>query len=155
MLKLISGICVCTIILSACQQGVGQKQGAGTLIGAGLGALAGSQIGSGKGQLAAVAIGTVFGAFMGNEIGKSLDKADRALHAEAGEQAQSAQIGETIKWNNPKSGNSGTITPMREGRSRTGSYCREFQQTVTIGRKTEEAFGTACRQPDGSWKIVS
>ena len=33
--------------------------------------------------------------------------------------------------------------------------CREFQQTITVGGRTETAYGTACRQPDGDWKIVS
>jgi surface antigen len=36
-----------------------------------------------------------------------------------------------------------------------GAYCREFQQTVSIGGREERAYGTACRQPDGSWKVVS
>ena len=26
---------------------------------------------------------------------------------------------------------------------------------VNIGGKTEQAYGTACRQPDGSWKVVN
>jgi surface antigen len=34
-----------------------------------------------------------------------------------------------------------------------GSYCREFQNDVTIDGKKENAYGTACRQPDGSWKV--
>lgn len=36
-----------------------------------------------------------------------------------------------------------------------GEYCREYTRTVTIGGKITEAYGTACLQPDGSWKIVS
>jgi hypothetical protein len=32
-------------------------------------------------------------------------------------------------------------------------YCREFTQTVTIGNKTQQGWGTACLQPDGSWQI--
>jgi hypothetical protein len=35
------------------------------------------------------------------------------------------------------------------------SYCREFTQTFTISGETEKGYGTACLQPDGSWKIVS
>jgi|SRR5579863_7240893 len=31
--------------------------------------------------------------------------------------------------------------------------CREFQTTVTIEGKRQEAVGTACRQPDGSWHV--
>ena len=45
--------------------------------------------------------------------------------------------------------------PVRTVQQADGTYCREFQQTVTVGGRTEEAYGTACRQPDGSWKIVS
>ncbi len=33
-----------------------------------------------------------------------------------------------------------------------GEQCREYQRTITIGGKTETAYGTACRQPDGTWK---
>lgn len=33
-------------------------------------------------------------------------------------------------------------------------YCREFQREVIIDGKPEHAYGTACLQPDGSWKIV-
>lgn len=33
-------------------------------------------------------------------------------------------------------------------------YCREYTRTVTIGNRQEVAYGTACYQPDGSWKIV-
>ena len=43
--------------LSACAEGQIDKQTVGTLIGAGLGGLAGSQIGSGTGQLAAIGVG--------------------------------------------------------------------------------------------------
>jgi surface antigen len=33
------------------------------------------------------------------------------------------------------------------------SECREFQSTVQIDGKPARAFGTVCRQPDGSWRI--
>lgn len=33
--------------------------------------------------------------------------------------------------------------------------CREFQQNVVIDGKRQQAHGTACRQPDGSWRIVN
>jgi surface antigen len=141
--------------LGACQTAGGQKQAGGTLLGAGLGALAGSQIGSGRGQLAAVAIGALGGAFLGNSVGRSLDKADR-LHAERATQAaQTAPIGQPVVWRNPDSGNHGSVTPVREGNdTSTGAYCREYQQTVTVNGSSQQAYGTACRQPDGSWKIL-
>ena len=52
------------------------------------------------------------------------------------------------------SGHSGSVTPIRTYQS-AGTYCREYQQTVIIGGKQEQSYGTACRQPDGSWKVVS
>lgn len=34
-------------------------------------------------------------------------------------------------------------------------YCREYQRDVRVGGHMEQSYGTACRQPDGSWKVVS
>jgi len=34
-----------------------------------------------------------------------------------------------------------------------GGECREYQSTVTIDGRPQRAFGTVCRQPDGSWRI--
>ena len=58
-------------------------------------------------------------------------------------------------WRNPDSGNEGTVTPTKTYKSESGQYCREYQQTITVGGKTEQGYGRACRQPDGSWRIVS
>lgn len=137
------------------QQGGGQKRVVGAMTGAAIGGLLGSHMGRGSGRLVATAMGVFVGGLIGHEIGRSMDEADRMRARQAMSQAQAAPIGETIEWNNPKSGNSGTYTPVRDGTSASGRYCREFQQTVTIGGKTERAYGTACRQPDGSWQIVN
>ncbi len=142
--------------VAACAQNQGQKQNIGTLLGAGLGGLAGSQIGSGKGKLAAVGIGVLLGALVGSEVGKSLDKADQ-LYAERTTQQslETAPVGQTSTWKNPDSGHSGSVTPTKTYQTAQGQNCREYQQTVTIGGKTEQAYGTACRQSDGSWKVVN
>ena len=144
-----------TIGLAGCEGNQGSKQNIGTLLGAVGGAVAGAQFGSGRGQLVGVAAGTLLGALVGSEIGKSLDRADHAAMDRANQQATTAPIGQRIAWRNPDSGNSGVIVPTREGTSSAGEYCREYQQTVTVGGKTEQAFGRACRQPDGSWKVVN
>ena len=64
-------------------------------------------------------------------------------------------MGQTISWNNPESGNSGTITPTRDGSDAAGNYCREYQTTVTVGGEVQKVYGTACQQPDGSWKVLN
>ena len=142
--------------VSACNQNAGDKETLGGLGGAAVGGLAGAQIGSGSGQLAATAVGALLGFFIGSEVGKSLDKADQ-LHAEraAGQALETNPTGETSSWSNPDSGNSGTITPTRTTYTDSGQPCREYQQTVTIGAETQQAYGTACREADGSWRIVN
>jgi hypothetical protein len=32
--------------------------------------------------------------------------------------------------------------------------CREYSSTQIIGGSPQQVFGTACQQPDGSWRIV-
>ncbi len=144
------------LTLAACEPGQINKQTGGTLIGAGLGALAGSQIGGGRGQLAAVAVGALAGAYFGSEVGKSLDRADKLAMQRTSQNAlESNRSGQPSSWSNPDSGHRGTVTPTRTYRTAAGENCREYQQTVTIDGKTEQAHGRACRQSDGSWKIVN
>lgn len=82
-----------------------------------------------------------------------LNEQQLRAHEAAQIRAVSAPIGQPIVWND--GGASGAVTATRDGTSATGAYCREFQQEVTIGGRTERAYGTACRQPDGAWKVVS
>ncbi len=37
---------------------------------------------------------------------------------------------------------------------RAGQHCREYQSQVTVGGLPQPAYGVACLQPDGSWRIV-
>lgn len=142
--------------MSACEtlQNNGTKQNIGGVTGAVAGGLLGSQVGKGSGQLWATGAGVLLGALVGSEIGASLDKADLAYANQAQQRAYRAPVGETIAWNNPESGNSGTYTPTRDGTSNSGRYCREYQQTITVDGRQQSAYGTACQQPDGSWQIV-
>lgn len=155
LLRGTAAVLLLSTMLAGCQTGsMGTKEGFGTVGGAVAGGLIGSRFGGGSGKLVAVGIGTLLGAFAGREIGSSLDKADQAYADRAATQAYAAPIGQRISWNNPQSGNQGVIVPVRDGYDGSGSYCREFQQSIVVGGRTEQAFGTACRQPDGSWKIV-
>lgn len=35
------------------------------------------------------------------------------------------------------------------------SYCREYSRTAVVDGAPVEIYGTACRQPDGSWRIMN
>lgn len=82
-----------------------------------------------------------------------LSEQQRRAHEAAQVHATTAAIGQRIVWND--GGASGAVTALRDGTGSNGEYCREFQQEVTVGGRSERAYGTACRQPDGAWKIVS
>ena len=148
------------LALAACEGGtgiggMGTKQTIGAGGGAVAGGLVGSQIGSGTGQLIATGAGVLLGALVGSEVGKSLDRADRAQAESAFNRASTAPVGQTVSWNNPDSGNRGTVTPIREGTANDGRPCREYQTTVYVDGRYEEARGTACRNYDGTWEVVS
>jgi surface antigen len=151
----LSMMAMALVLLGACSNPQdAPKQTLGSLLGAGAGALAGSQIGSGRGQLVAVAIGALGGAMFGGEVGKSLDKADRAYAGEAAQNAlETNRVGQPTTWRNPDSGHSGTVVPTATYES-AGTYCREYSSNVQIDGKTESAHGRACREPDGTWRIV-
>jgi len=89
---------------------------------------------------------------LGLVIFNQLNEAQQRAHEAAMIDATSVPIGERITWNDGRY--SGIVTPVRDGTSMSGLYCREFQQEVMIGSRREEAYGTACQQPDGSWQIV-
>lgn len=144
------------LALGACDSLGGPKQTGGALVGAGTGALIGSQIGHGDTRLAAVAIGTLLGGFAGSEVGKSLDRADRVEMAQTTNNTlETYPTGQQAEWRNPDSGHYGTVTPTRTYQQSDGTYCREFQQTVYVDGRMQDAHGTACREPDGSWRITS
>ena len=142
-------------VLVGCAQNAGNKQTFGTLGGAIAGGLLGSQFGSGSGQLVATGIGTLLGAYAGSEIGASLDRADQAYAQQAAQSSlESSTTGTATTWQNPDSGNYGTITPTNTY-PRGNSYCRDFTQTIYVEGRSETATGTACRNPDGSWSIAN
>ena len=76
------------------------------------------------------------------------------MAAEAAQRAFDANpTGQPSVWNNPDSGHSGSITPTKTYQLANGQYCRMYTQTINIGNEPQQTYGTACRQPDGSWQI--
>jgi surface antigen len=144
-----------SLLLGGCMQGVGTKEGVGTVAGAALGGWAGSQIGSGEGRGIAIAAGVVLGGLFGNNIGKGLDKADRLEAERASYRAfEYNKSGQASNWSNPDSGNSGYVTPRPAYQANNGQYCREYSQSISVDGDRQTAVGTACRQSDGRWKVV-
>lgn len=137
------------------QGGGFNKSDVGTVVGGVAGGVLGSQIGGGSGKTAATIAGALLGGALGNSVGSSLDRADMTYHNQTANRAlESGAAGQAFPWNNPNSSASGVITPGSYYQTQAGQYCREFSQNITVGGQTERAYGTACRQADGSWRIV-
>ena len=146
---------VATGLSAECTSDNSNKEIAGTLLGAAVGGLIGSQIGGGAGNKVAIGAGVLAGGYMGNRIGKSLDCKDIANHEETTRDTLEHQrTGQASTWRNPDTGHSGTIIPTRTYMADNETPCREFTQIIRSEEGSEEVTGTACRQEDGTWKVV-
>ncbi len=144
-------------IVVGCARGQGgiTKQTGGAVLGGIAGGVLGSTIGKGRGKTVAIIAGTVLGALLGGSIGRQLDERDKLLMARTTQSSlETGRSGRQTEWRNPDTGNRGTITPQPSYKSSSGQNCREFTQTIMVGGKSETAKGTACRNPDGTWRIL-
>jgi surface antigen len=131
---------------------VGPKATVGAATGAAAGGLIGAAAGGGAEGIVA---GVLLGGLAGGAIGDALDQRDRELAFQSNQHAlESNPVGQPSSWQNPDNGHSGSVTPTRTYQTSQGQYCREYQQTVIVGGESQEAHGRACRQPDGSWRII-
>jgi surface antigen len=133
-------------------RGLCNRQVLGGLLGGMTGAAIGSQIGKGDTRTAAIIGGTIIGMIVGGSIGRSMDEVDQNC---VGQTLEHAPDGETIYWNNQRDGTQYRVTPVKTYEAKGGRYCREYQTTSVIGGRRQQTYGTACRQPDGSWELVS
>lgn len=79
---------------------------------------------------------------------------DKQAIAEARSSALERKIsGTEVSWTNPDSGNFGTMIPVKTWRTKTGRYCREFEESITIDGAVNVERGVACRTEDGKWKV--
>lgn len=128
-----------------------KKQDAGVITGGLVGGLLGSQFGGGNGKVFATLGGAVLGAALGGAIGNSMDKTDQLAAQQA---LNNNPTGQSTTWVNPDTGNQYTVKPVNTYYYR-GTPCREYYTTAIIGGKKQQIYGKACRQHDGSWKVVS
>jgi surface antigen len=95
---------------------------------------------------------TLIGAIMGEEVGRSIRRSDELRAADA---LEKNRTGEASSWVNPETGNWVAVVPTRTYQLETGQFCREYQADVNGAGGKGRAYGRACRQPDGSWKLVN
>lgn len=155
-MKYLAVLAMAGSLLAGCTT-TGHKQDIGTVLGGVAGAVIGAELGGhGDSRDIGLAAGAIIGAAVGSDIGKSLDRQDRFYMQRAQREAfEYTPSGQAATWRNPDTGHGGSVTPRPAYEVQDGEYCREFTQEIEIGGRVEEGYGTACRQPDGSWKIAS
>jgi surface antigen len=121
----------------------------GAALGGAAGGLLGNQIGKGDGRVAATIGGALAGALVGGAIGRSMDQLDHGCVAHA----LGVEGDRVVTWENPR-GETYEVKPRPTYRDRQGRACRDYVTTATIAGRVEQVYGTACRMPDGLWKLV-
>lgn len=150
MKKTLHGLIAFALVISLISGCAVTREQSGALGGAAVGAAVGSTVGRGHGRLLAIWLGAIVGANIGSAIGKHMDEHDRLRTSEVLETQRSHT---RTTWVNPDTRNTYTVTPTRTYTAAEGP-CREFTLDANIGGNTEEIYGTACRQADGSWKVI-
>ena len=152
MKKIITALLVAVMSISFAGCADMSKQDMGTVSGGVIGGLVGSQFGKGGGQLLAVGAGALAGALIGGAIGKNMDETDRLKMTRA---MESNSVGQPAYWQNQKTGASYTVVPTKNVTVDGNQYCREYRSTAIIAGKKQQVYGTACRQPDGTWQMTN
>ena len=137
------------LLLAACSSSADVTTGA--IPGANPGTVVGSPVGAGAGE---PPVGAVEGGLMGAEVGRSLDDGDRAVALKAEYEAlEYGRPGQPTVWRSRSGDNYGEIT-VGSGYQVNRLDCREYTHNVWIGGRPRVVKGTACREPDGVWRIV-
>lgn len=123
----------------------------GTVPGANTGRVIGSPVEAGAGE---PTIGPVEGGLMGAEVGRSLADADRPLALKAEYEAlEYGQPGQTTDWRSRNGEVHGSVSVG--GVAQVNRLdCRQYVHNIWIGGRLRVVRGTACRRPDGVWRIV-
>ncbi len=143
-------VLLCSASLIGCQNM--SNQDVGVLTGGVAGGLLGSTVGGGNGRILAIAAGTLAGAIVGGAIGKNMDQNDKMRMNRA---LDNNNVGQPAYWHNADSGAAYEVVPVKNVTIEGNEYCREYRTVANIAGKKQQMYGTACRQPDGTWQAVS
>ena len=62
--------------------------------------------------------------------------------------------GSTVNWNDPGTGASVSVTPVRTYRHKNGQFCREFRLEMTRMGVLRTRHGLSCRSSKGVWETT-
>ncbi len=129
----------------------------GGLLGGGAGAGVGGLLGGGKGAAIGGILGLGLGALGANRLSKQDEPEERAYVAPPPPAYQSGYAAPPPPAY--QQGYAPPAQPAQQAPAATAaydtSYCREYTNTTMIDGQEQVSHGLACRQPDGSWRIVN
>ena len=146
-----NGWCVVLVAFSVVGCSEINQEGVGSVAGGVAGGILGNQIGGGSGKVVATVVGAVAGTVLGGKIGAYMDRQDKLNMERA---LETAPTGKKTSWKNPDSGHQYSVTPTRTY-YRNEQPCREYTTYANIGGKQEPIYGQACRQADGSRRVMN
>jgi surface antigen len=111
------------------------------------GAVGGAIVGRASGG--SLVTGAAVGGLLGYTAGRAMEEQDRRRMVYA------LETNQPQTWENPSTGYQYQMQPVRTI-EQSGRECREFRIQAEVGSQArEDLHGTACRQADGSWELVS
>lgn len=84
----------------------------------------------------------------------TLESSDRSMANEKLQLALEKSLsGESTRWQNPVSGVSGSVTPLKTWKTSEGTYCRSYSEKITLSSgQSLNREGVACRAENAVWK---
>jgi surface antigen len=126
---------------------------AGALGGGAISGLACSQLGRGNGKTAIVGACSMLGGIAGLLMGYQYSQQRQV--AQAQQVPRVPMMAPTPTAQPPYEGEGNLKLGQTFANPSTGEYCREFQHSAKVAGKVRQIYGTACQQPDGTWKVIS
>ena len=129
---------------------------AGVIAGALIGGLLGNAAGSGRGRGGATIAGVIVGGAVGAALTSNLDCEDRSYAYKTYYDGFNAGRSNAVyRWENPRDNHRGEFRVGTYYNDPAGFRCANYSQTIYVQGRPQEARGRACRQPDGTWAIIS
>jgi surface antigen len=126
------------------------------IAGALIGGLLGNAAGSGGGRTGATVVGVIAGGAVGAALTSNLSCEDRSYAYKTYSDGFSAgRSNATYKWQNPRDDHRGEFRVGTYFNDPAGFRCANYTQSIYVQGRAQRASGKACRQPDGTWAIVS
>jgi surface antigen len=132
-------------------QGTCDRERIGQILGGIAGAAIGSSVTHGDGRNAAIIGGAIIGVIVGGNIGRSMDRVDQGC---VGQILEHDPDGNRVAWFDAEGGTEYQVTPEMPFKDRSGRYCRKYLTDAADDGVNRRTYNTACRESNGTWKMI-